>query len=373
MALIFGDGFDYYSTAQLLQKWDQQQGCTLSSLYGRFGGQGMRSNGGFDILGQGGLSKNLPAVNASYGFFGQAVFVPAMPTGGNYNIVALYDPAGGTAMHIAAMLGADGSVAVGFKSINNFTSSLTTLARSAPGLISAGTWYYIEVKVKIHVTSGYMEILVNGTSAITYSGNTVRGSGFGAGITYSAANYFTHVKLGGTLDTVGGEPMYFDDFYYCDDTGTVNNTYLGDIQLQAIFPNGAGSSTDWVIAGTTPATTNWQSVNEPTANDDVTFVKTVTVGAQDLYEMDNLNANATDVKGLLVNARIKKDAGTVRTYSTMVKDVAASGAPAAVAVRTVPSSVYVNQQDVSQVSPTTGVAWTVAGVNAIEVGIKLIT
>lgn len=40
-------------------------------------------------------------------------------------------------------------------------------------------------------------------------------------------------------------------------------------------PNGAGNSTELTIAGDTPAATNWESVDEVTADDDTTFVKAI--------------------------------------------------------------------------------------------------
>ncbi len=367
MSLKLGDGFDHYPTAMILNKWDGARGHTIDALYGRLGSKGCRTfNEAFTILGQGCLSKNLTSANSEHGFFGAAIHLPAMPASGNINLFAVYDPITGSAMHICSMVGADGSIGIGYCTINNFSFGVTTLARSVPGLIVAATWYYVEMKVKVNNTSGFVEVLVNGISAITLSGDTAGwGNGFGSGISTPTSQLFSNVKLGGDLDATVSSGIYFDDFYYCDDTGAQNNTYLGDVKLQAIYPDGVGSSTQFINFGG-PA--NWDSVNETSPDDDTTYVYENTVNDSDLYTMQDLSATVTSVKGLLCNARIKKDDATVRTYALLVKSGATTGE---VATRAAPFGAYTNQQDVSELNPATLSAWTVAEVNAMEAGIKI--
>lgn len=371
MALILGDGFDHYPTALVLGKWDAANGHTISNTYGRLGTQGCYIfNTGFSIIGQGGLSKNMPG-NAGVGFFGVAFFIPSMPISGFMNVFALYDAAGGSAMHMSVMIGADGSIGVGSYAIGNSTGILNMYASSASALVVAGTWYYLEVKAKINSVSGIIEVRLNETVVLTYSGNTRRGaSNGGAGITVSAADYFNNVKVGGYLTTGSGAGMYFDDFYYCDDTVTAadpnNFSYLGDVQLQAIYPR-AASVSGWTIAGSSPAPTNYQSVNEHSPDDAVTFVKTSVIGIDDLYLMDPVSATTNGIKGLLCNGRLTKDDATARTYTLLVKSGATIGE---VAIRTVPTGGYVNQQNPMALNPNTSLAFTVAEVNALSGGIR---
>jgi hypothetical protein len=142
------------------------------------------------------------------------------------------------------------------------------------------------------------------------------------------------------------------------------------VQLQAIYPDAPGSQTDWSIGGTAPAATNWQSVDETSPDDDVTYVNSDTVGDQDLYEMQDISATASSVVGLLCNARMKKDDATVREYALLVES---GGTVAQLATRTTPYGAYTNQQDVSELNPDTGSLWTVAEVNAMTAGIEVIS
>jgi hypothetical protein len=277
-------------------------------------------------------------------------------------------------MFCASAIGADGSVAAIIARPNASSLSLTVLATSAPGIIAAGAWYYVETKIKVNNTTGVLDVKVNGTTVCSFSGDTCQsvGSGTvgGAAFTASTNEHFTHIKLGGLAVYNTSATVYFDDWYYCDDTGAQNNTYLGDVQLQAIYPDAPGSQTDWSIGGTAPAATNWQSVDETSPDDDVTYVNSDTVGDQDLYEMQDISATASSVVGLLCNARMKKDDATVREYALLVES---GGTVAQLATRTTPYGAYTNQQDVSELNPDTGSLWTVAEVNAMTAGIEVIS
>lgn len=370
MALIFGDGFDHYPTALVTGKWDSLTDATLfaiSTSYGRLGSQGFRVNdpGGTSKGHMYALGKNLLASNSAFGFLGAAVYVPSyILTGSRRNIFSLYDPPGGggsgnSQMHLC--LEQDGSLTVRYATGAGTHSA--ALATSSPGNVPAGTWTYIEMKAKCHSGSGEVYVKVNGTTVLSATSLDTANM--------SANNYFTSIGIGGSGGTsISGEVTYFDDFYYCDDTGGVNDTYLGDIQIQAIYPEGAGSQTDFAIGGSAAAATNWESVDETSPDDDTTYVTSDTVGDQDLYEMQDVSSTATTIFGLLCNGRIKKDDATVREYALLVES---GGTIGQVATRTAPYGSYVNQQDVSELNPDTSAQWTVSEVNAMTAGIEIIS
>lgn len=364
MALILGDGFDHYATANLLQKWDGKfadtsggGGVTVSTSYGRLGSQGVRINGGSP-----GLLKNIYAANSSFGYVGAAVYVPSYAIGGFLRqIFAFYDsPSGGE--HISLWIENNGALSLRYSLFPNGFSA--TYDVTQPGLLAAATWYYIEMKYKV---GGSIQVRVNealvpwiGSGTTTYSGNTSPGPG--------TAAYFTQIGLGGgDGNTVGGwGSLYLDDFYYCDDTGAQNNSFLGDVHLGVIYPDGAGTSAVWTPQG---AANNWDCVNEMPPDDATTYVWSPTVGDIDLYTMQDTATTVSGIKGLLMNARVMKDDATARSYATLVKP--SGGATAEVATRTTPYGAFVNQQDVSELNPTTGLAWTKAQVDAMEAGLKV--
>lgn len=367
MALLVGDGFDHYTSPFLMDKWDFESlsggglsdGPNLSQ--GRLGSQGIALFMGPNRGEVPGIAKNLGVNLTTFGIVGAAFRMPNMGTSGSSAIFHFTDPVVNASAMVAIYVGSNGS-------IRAESPIGTTVATTAPGLVTANAFRYMEAKVKVHSTLG--RVIVRLDSSVVLD----TGAGGINTRPYGTTNQYSRIGIGGSCvyPYSGLYMTSFDDFYFCDDTGAVNNDFLGDVQLQAIYPNGVGSSTQWAIGGTTPAASNWQSVNEKPPDNDVTYVKSPTVGQLDMYTMDDITATAVGIKGLLMNVRVKKDDATSRTYSTMAKDVNAAGATTAVAVRSAPGT-YVNQQDVSEVSPTTGVAWTVAGVNAMEAGIKVIT
>ena len=380
MSVGCGDGFDYYPTSKLLGKWDYVgAGVTgISTSYGRFAGsQGCRIAGGFATIGQSALGKNLPATNTGWGFFGHAIYVPVMPSSGYLMIHAVYDLAASGGMKLCTLIGADGSLHIGYITVNNFSTTVNILQSSpSAGLVSAATWYYVESGFNIKTAAGGGIIRLSAADPgdagyVTYTGNTVRstGSNFHAD---SLSQQFTHVRVGGTAGsgTTGTEVHDIDDFYYCDsvDDGLLppTNTFLGDVRLGALQMIGAGSLTGLTPVG---AVSNWDCVNDAAAPDDLaSYVAGATVGLEDLYEMENMPTNARTVFAMLINARVAKDDATVRTYNTRVKPTGSS--VSAVATRTAPSS-FVNQQDVSQSNPATSARYTPSDVNALEVGIRI--
>lgn len=368
MALILGDGFDHYPTAKILSKWDGcfavglavtgGGGVDISTSWGRLGSQGAKIAGGNP-----GLYKNLRTANSGYGYLGTALYVPNYVVGGyQRNIFSFWDAASSSVDLISVWLENDGSLTL--RTGNFFIGRSAPYATTQPGQLAAATWYYVECKAKIHDGSGEIAIRINGSvvnwigGGASYTGNTRR---------TGANNYFTSIGLGGGLgDTAAGwGGAYYDDFYYCDDTGAQNTSYLGDVHLGVIYPNGVGSANVWTPQG---FAANWQCVSEHSPDDATSYVWSGTIGNDDLYTMDDTAATVNGIKGLLMNYRVMKDDATVRSYSSLVKP--SGGAIAEVATRTTPYGAFVNQQDVCELNPTTGLAWTKAQVDAMEAGIR---
>lgn len=73
---------------------------------------------------------------------------------------------GGTVVHCALRTGSDGSLHVA-------RIGGSAIGGTAPaGTITVGTWYYIEVKVKLHDTLGTAEVRVNGSTVVSGTGDT---------------------------------------------------------------------------------------------------------------------------------------------------------------------------------------------------------
>ena len=343
------DGFDHYETADFLRKWDVVDNTiAISTSYGRYGSGGMKPSGGSN---GGYVGKNLPAANTGYGFFGTAVYVPNMGPSGFSLLHGVCNPAITSARDISSYILSDGSLGIG----TDGGGAITLLAQTAPGLVVAGAFQYLETGIKVHSVSGEVIIRLDGIEVLSYTGNTRRASG---------VDEFRQVRI--FLNSgVAGE-QWFDDFYYCDDTGAKNNDFLGDVRIQTIYSNALGDISDWTRTG---AASDILAVNEhPAIDDDTGYLSAAVVGDQFLHNLDGLASPVGRVVGVAVNHQIRKDDGGAREISALVK---AGGSVGTGTAYSTPSS-YGNRQTIFESSPATAVDFTLAEIAALQAGAEVI-
>lgn len=224
----------------------------------------------------------------------------------------------------------------------------TVVATSAVGIIALNTWYYLEVKGVIHDTTGSVEVRLNESVVMSFSGDTRNGAPTTAQI----------VQCVGT----SGENLDFDDLYV-DDAG-----YLGDKTVVTLLPNGNGSSSDWVGSDGN-STDNYLLVDDPTTSDVTDYVGASVSGKLDLYTMTDLPAGySVDAIQEVIYAQ-KSDAGTPPTVLPVAKGQSGT-------TRTdtaLPGLSTTAQSYLAQIRTTDpdGNALTAARVNAMEVGVKI--
>ena len=131
----------------------------------------------------------------------------------------------------------------------------STLLETASFHFSIGNWYWLELKVKCHDSTGTYELRV---------GETVIASDTGVDTKAGSNNYHNRVQLG---EGAGTDRVGYDDFYVCDGAGAVNNDFLGNVQVTTLFPSGAGFTTNF----TPSAGANYTCVNEQLINEDTDY------------------------------------------------------------------------------------------------------
>jgi len=112
---------------------------------------------------------------------------------------------------------------------------------------------------------------------------------------------------------------------------------------------------------------NATMVGELIANGDTDYVAGLNVNDADLYDMDDLAATPLAVIGVVSKVYIKKSDAGARSGQVLVK----SGATQVGGTDTVLSSTYTYFSRVDATDPNTGVAWTPAAVNVLQVGQKV--
>lgn len=229
----------------------------------------------------------------------------------------------------------------------------TQIATSAVGALD-GNWHYIEVYAVIHDSTGRLTVKVDGVTVIDFTGDTRNG---GTSTNIDAVRF----RSGRYVSTAC--VINIDDLYVCDATGATNNTFLGDVRVQTMLPNAAGSSTQLTPTG---SANNWANVSEVPFNN-ATYNASSTVGHLDLYGLPDLVAGTTSVMGVQTVAHMQKsDAGTANAKVALKS----GGTVYYDATRSLGSSATSYTQ-VRETDPATSAAWTVGNVNSLEAGVEV--
>jgi hypothetical protein len=223
------------------------------------------------------------------------------------------------------------------------TSSFATV--TLPVSLPPEVWNYVELKVKAHLTTGVVEVRINGSLVYSFTGKT-------AGTTGD----ITNVRVGGANTTT-----YWDDCYALDTTGSDNNDFLGDVRVEHLVPNADGDSSQWVGSDAN-SVNNWQEHLDPSFD----YVESDVVNDKDLYQLGNLPAGDIEVFGVQVVARCLKTDSGARGASLLAK---LGGTEVASAV-TLATSGRGRASAVMETKPGGG-AWTPTDVNGLQAGVKV--
>ena len=340
MALVFCDSFDHYATADRLKKWtaDAGSGSPTVSSGGRFGNRLVCASSATAVNG---LSKTVTSL-ATY-VVGFAFQYDSLLAG---DLIFFNVLDSGTS-HLDLRLTNTGTVRI--------TRNGTTLATGAT-VLSATTWYYLELKFTIaDAPNGVYDLHINGVSEFSSSTADTRNG--------ANASVNQIVLRGGSIS---GQSMSFDDFYLLTTSGGApTNDFLGDVRIQALFPDGNGNSSNF-DGSDGNSTDNYLLVDESTPNGDTDYVASGDVNDKDTYTYTNLSPGTGTVYGIqhLPYAR-KTDAGA-RSICTVDRLSATEVDSANKALTTT----YLYLPDISEAKPGGGV-WTVTDVNSAEFGHKV--
>jgi hypothetical protein len=342
MALRFIDGWDHYATAQLAQKWTSagtSGGAPAVVGAGRLGGSRLQlqSNGSL-----------IKVLNAQATWIVGAALTSSDFGSPGTNPGGLFGFFDGGTLHVDLRFNG---------TFLQATRNGTVLATGTIPL-SLNTWYYIEMKVIIDDVNGVAIVKVNGVTDINFSGDTRNAANASAD---RLRLYAAGASSGGAQST-----WFFDDLYLCDGTGgSPTNSFLGDVRVEALFPNGNGNSSQF-DGSDGNSTDNYLLVDEATPNSDTDYVESPDVGDKDTYAMTNLTPTAGTVFGVQpLPYAAKTDAGTRSIVS--VARLAGTEVDSSDKALSVGYSYY---PDIRETKPGGG-AWSISDVNSAEFGAKV--
>ena len=120
----------------------------------------------------------------------------------------------------------------------------TALATSAAGAVTAGTWYYVELQVRLHDSAGSVIVKVNGVEKINSTGLDTKNAG--------TSTTFDQLRLANS----GTNTVLYDDLYVT--TGAAA-TFKGDITIGGPIPDELlepfNNTSAWTVTGSVPIVT----------------------------------------------------------------------------------------------------------------------
>lgn len=349
MALLFLDSFDHYATADLLEKW-----TTTPSVFGNntsiHATAGRRSSGALQVQffgspGAGAAVKTLAPTGAT-AIVGMSVASNAL-TGGTA-ITLCQVLSGGT---VQVSLVADTAASV-LKVYRGGYTAGTLLGTSSA--FALGTVAYLELQVLLSTTVGTVTVRVNGVAVLTLTGLNTAATGVAT---------WTSVALGqATGETAAACILTFDDLYVLDGSGSApQNTFLGDVRVDARYPTAEGASAAWTPSS---GTDNALLVDETAPNDDTDYTSAGTVGQTDTFVVQDAPVPGAVLYGVQHCLAMKKsDAGTC-----LVAPVVRHSSTDYVGSDLAPGTTYAYGLAVQATNPGTAAQWTEADFNAAEFG-----
>lgn len=339
MALRFADSCSHYTNAQGTLKWTAYSvGSIVAGPWGA-GSSALSFSSPTH-----GVQRTVPGL-ATY-TAGVRAYVTTLNRGG---LISFLD--GGTLHLTVAMI--DGTGRLG---IYRGNPDGGTLLASSTVSVPPSVWTYIEAKATIDDTVGAVEVRMNGVAVIVLANVDTRNAGSALansiGFGYLYGNSYGMVWLG-------------TDFYIADASGGVNDSFLGDVRVQALLPTGAGATTTWTPNGGA----NWDRVDDATPDDDTTYISATAAGTVDTYTMADLTTPAGLVRGIQYCIDARKDDAGSRTVAPVVRTGAVDYVVGAGQSLGASYGLLLEPQDTN---PGTAAAWTIAEVNAVEAGAKLV-
>jgi hypothetical protein len=350
MALLFLDSFDHYQTEELDKKWTGTNGdLGIEAGKGRCGTAALRMGTFADAIRGIAFGSNTPIV-------GFAFRINSEMTSPTLGVSLLYLRDGQGRNYLGIGTGSDGSVVV-------FAPEGTSVSwQTAPNLIHHDTWYFVELKVLLHMSAGAITLRINNVEHLNVSGVQTMGE-WGDGSAYNTLPPRAIYLIG-----TSNQEHWVDDLYVSDDTGPApQHDFLGDVRVEYLRPRAAGAHQAWpVVVGSSGS--HWLAVRDDAIPDgDGSYVEANAPGLTDtnLYEPTGL-PTGNPIFGAQLSLYARKTEIGPRTIAPMVNGV--TGTPHGPSFES-----YQYYSTSYGANPATGAAWTVASINAIDAGVTVVT
>lgn len=344
MSLLFFDGFEKISTAQLARR-----GWSIVNA----------SAGSATIDGGGVIGNRLNC-------FGQSAGVFAAESHAYKGFVATPQVFGGFDFQRAASSASDsiflriaegGTTHVFFTCgetgiISAFKGDGTLLAQSSTFAIIEGDWHFVEFDITIDNAAGSARIVVDSVEAINVTGVDTRNGG--------AVGTADRIYL---CCSTGGFPNanrhYFDNLYVGDPYGTGLIELAGPVRVDVLTPNANDS-----VAFTPSAGANYENIDDATPDDDGTYNETLSDGVADDFTLPSLPDDSLTIYAVQVRSvAARNGAGVAAIANRLI-----SGATTDVSASESLAGSYEELTTLFELNPDGDVEWDDDAIDALKVG-----
>lgn len=243
-----------------------------------------------------------------------------------------------------------------FRTVNNALEvrepdGVTVLATSADGVITPGTYQYIEIKI-VCDAAGSVVVKVDGVEVINQGSINTQDTGSG-GIQYiDFRNY-----------VAAATPSYYDDLVIMDGTGSTFNDFIGDVQVAGHLPDADGSHTDW----TSTEADQHSAVDDVAAAFDDEYIESATEGHKDSFTITPTGTTPGILAVEVVAHGYNTGGGTAKiTPFVIIGGVTYSGTEVAMAAGTSDRVSYTWEKN-----PATNGLWSRTVLAAAEFGFEV--
>lgn len=354
MSLIFAEGFENYGTSGRppFYKYSANTNAIHNTLTtGRFHGYGWRMGStfmsAFDEL----YTNHIVPVGNDTFYMGLAIrkrSTTGMTSGYSRFFMSFLDN----------LNGAQASLAFNASNENIIEaySGVTNTLRGSGTFITDTNWHYMEFGCRVHTSTGWIEVRLDGATVIRFDGNT----------RFTAQNDITKIRIRSPFN-YSNWTIDIDDWYVNDATGSVNNGFLGEISIESLMPTADGFHGDM-----TPSTagTSFNLVNEEPPNG-TNFITANGVGQRETFVTENLSY-LTGVNGVWVECIARNDGIAPNEVRSVTRISGTTYTPSVTGpILPINPSNYFSFGQAFNVNPATSAAWTAAEVNAAEFGLEL--
>lgn len=247
----------------------------------------------------------------------------------------------------------DGAVSCGYFDQNDNAQKLFD---SGPNILFPGVWHFIEIKLKLGDSNGFIQVKIDGQTCISGNGRTKNPNAPVAVNVLRSGNYY--------LEDITNNQVYLDDLYICDTQGAAFNDFLGDVVVHTVMPTqDAGPNQASQFGG---GIGHYTSVSEIPPDNDTSYLYSNTAGAQELFSVDRLPPNVIDVLAVSVHTRVKKDAAG----ASNIKMLCSSGGSLAKSDVQAVATQYVTRSAIFPAAPDGG-GWTKAKAEGMKIGFEV--